>query len=115
MSAIEIMSTTQVWVHIIVIAIATYVLRSTFIGLFSYHDISDQLEEDLTLVPPAVLAAIAIPPLVFRDGSYHLSPTNPFVLAGFAAGIVAWKTESLIWTIGVGFVVYFGVSHVLPL
>lgn len=112
MSAVKVMSTTWLWVHIIVLAIATYALRSSVIGLFSYYDMPSQVEDNLNLVPPAVMAALAVPPLVYRDGTFHLSPTNPFILAGVAAAIVAWKTESLIGTIVTGFVVFFGVTYV---
>lgn len=112
MSTIETMSTAEVWAHIVVLAIATYAIRSSFIAMFSYYSMPDQIENHLDLVPPAILAALAVPALIFRDGTYHFSPTDPFLLAGIAAGIVAWKTESLIRTIATGFVVFFGVSYV---
>jgi branched-subunit amino acid transport protein len=102
MSAIEAMSSRELWVHILVFAIVTYALRLSFIAVFSYQDMPDQIRENLRLVPPAILAAMVVPPLVYRDGTFHLSPTNPFILAGIAAGIVAWKSESLIGTITAG-------------
>lgn len=112
MSAIETMPSSWLWVHLIVLAVATYALRASFIGLLSYYDIPNQLKDHLNLVPPAVLSALAIPPLVFRDGAYHLSPANPFFLAGLVAAIVAWRTESLIGTIASGFVAFFVVTSI---
>jgi branched-subunit amino acid transport protein len=113
MSAIETMSTTWLWIHIIVLAIATYALRSSFIGIFSYYEIPDQFEDDLKLIPPAVLAALTMPSLVYREGAYHLSLTDPFLLAGLVAGIVAWKTESFIGTLTIGISTYFGAIFML--
>lgn len=111
MSAIETIPTIWLWIHVIGIAIVTYALRSSFIALFSYYDMPPQIENYLELVPPAIIAALAVPPLLYRDGTYHLSPTNPFLLAGLAAGIVAWKTESLFGTIAGGFAVFFLVAY----
>lgn len=62
------------------------------------------IEDHMDLIPPAVLAA---PPLLYRDGTFYLSPGNPFLLAGFVAAVVAWRTESLIGTIVSGFLTYF--------
>ena len=89
MSAVGTMSTTVVWLHIVVLAVATYAIRSSFIGLFSYFDMPAPIEKHLDLVAPAVLAGLAVPPLVFRDGGYHLSPTNPFLVAGVVAPFAA--------------------------
>ncbi|WP_255195366.1 AzlD domain-containing protein [Halorarius litoreus] len=111
MSGIETLSTTWLWFHLIAIATITYALRSSFIALFSYYDVPAQLEDVLELVPPAVFAALAVPPLLYRDGTYYLSPTNPFLIAGLAAGVVSWKTESLFRTIATGFTVFVVVTY----
>lgn len=111
MSTVETTPILWLWLHIVGIAVVTYGLRSSFIALFSYYDMPTQIEDNLELVPPAVIAALALPPLFYRDGTYHLSPTNPFVLAGLAAGTVAWRTESLFGTISTGFVVFFLVTY----
>lgn len=113
MTAIESMSTSWLWIHIISISIATYLLRLSFIGLFSYYEMPDRFKIHLELIPAAVLAGLAMPPLVYRDGVYHFSPTNPYLLAGLIAGFVAWRTESLIITIVSGFVVFFTVTSIL--
>ena len=113
MSAIETMSTAWLWVHIISIAVATYALRTSFIGLFSYYEMPDGITEHMGLIPPAVLAALAVPPFFYRDGGYHFSPGNPFFVAGLVAVIVAWRTESLVGTIVSGFVTYFVVVLIM--
>lgn len=107
MIGLEAMPTSWLWVHLVFLALITYGLRGSFIWVFSYYDMPDSVKDQLNLVPPAVLAALAVPPLVFRDGTYHLSPVDPFLLAGLVGGIVAWRTESLIWTMSTGFGTYF--------
>lgn len=110
MSGIETMPTASVWIHILAIAVATYVLRVSFIGLSSYYELSEGIEDQMSLIPPAVLAALAVPPLFYRDGGFYLSPVNPFLIAGLTAAIVAWRTESLVGTIVSGFGAYFLVT-----
>lgn len=112
MNAIETMPTAWLWIHIIAMAVATFALRASFIGLVSYYEMPDWIEEHMSLIPPAVLAALALPPLFYRDSGYHLSPGNPFFVAGLVAAIVAWRTESLVGTIASGFVTYFAVAFV---
>ena len=111
MSAVENMSTAWMWVHLVLLAVTTFALRISFIGLFSYFEMPNSIKENLKLVPPAVMGALAIPPFIYRDSAYHLSLTDPFLLSGAVACLVAWKTESLVGTIGVGFVVYFGLTY----
>lgn len=106
MSAVETMTVSWLWAHIIVIAVATFVIRVSFIGATGHITIPDDVKEHMTLIPAAVLAALAVPPLVYRDGAYHLSIFGPFLIAGVAAVVVAWRTENLVATIVVGF---FGV------
>jgi branched-subunit amino acid transport protein len=112
MSGIATMPTAWVWIHILAIAVATYALRVSFIGLFSYYEVPEGIKDQMSLIPPAVLAALAVPPLFYRDGGFYLSPLNPFLIAGLTAALVAWRTESLIGTIVSGFGAYFLVTTV---
>jgi branched-subunit amino acid transport protein len=110
MSAIETMATTWVWTHIVAVAVATYLLRFSFIGVSGYYDIPAEIKAHMNLVPPAVLAALALPPLFYRNETWHLSPGNPFLIAGIVGALVAWQTDGLIWTLVAGFLTYFVVT-----
>lgn len=103
MSELEVMSRIRFWTIVIGMAIVTFLLRSSFIAAFSYFEIPDWLETNMKLIPPTVLAAFSFPPLVYRDGVYALSATEPFLLAGMAATLAAWRTENIIATLVVGF------------
>lgn len=114
MSAIESAPATWIWALLFAFAVVTYLLRASFVALFSYYDAPEAVQAHLHLVAPAVLAAVALPPLFYRDGAYHLSVTDPFLLAGLAGAVVAWRTESLVWTMAVGLLAYVSVT-VVPL
>lgn len=92
-----------VWVAIAVLAAGTYALRASFLlGAGLVSDLPPPARDALELVPVAVLAGLVAPALVLVDGSLALGAGNPRVLAGGLAVVVAWRTESLLLTVGVG-------------
>lgn len=91
----------RVWVAIVVIGLATFGFRLSFIYLFGrIDDVPPRVRRPLTYVPPAVLAALVFPDLL------TIGPTATLVderlIAGVAAGVVAWKTEDVFATIAAG-------------
>ena len=103
-----------VWGIILVIAVGTLALRVSFIVLFGrLDDVPAWLERLLELVPPAAIAALVFPSLVYLDGSLALSPGNDRLVAGLVATVVAWRTESLLATVAVGMALFLGLQHVI--
>jgi branched-subunit amino acid transport protein len=95
--------TTLVWLLIAVMAMVTLVLRVSFIGLMGRVDrVPDPLQRALRFVPSAVLAALVVPALIRPDGALDVALGNHRMLAGAVAALVAWRTESVIGTIGAG-------------
>ena len=92
------------WLIVVFVGLGTYLTRLSFIGILGDRDIPAYVERLLRLVAPAVLAAIAIPELVAPDGEVFISFDNLRLLAGIVAIVVAWKTRSIGWTIGIGMV-----------
>ena len=92
------------WLIVVFVGIGTYLTRLSFIGILGDREIPAYVERPLRLVAPAVLAAIAVPALVAPEGEVFFSFDNLRLLAGVIATIVAWKTRSIGWTIGVGMV-----------
>ncbi|MCB1245706.1 MAG: AzlD domain-containing protein [Acidimicrobiia bacterium] len=88
------------WIVIIVVGIATYAMRFVFIALFGRIAVPPRLEKALTYVAPAVLAAITLPALVFREGVFE--PLNPFVPAAIIGGLAGYLTKSIGAAIVVG-------------
>lgn len=98
------MSTAVLWVTLVAIGLITFVWRVSFIALWQRLSIPDVVERALAYVPAAVLAAIVAPELLAPNNAIELSLGNERLLAGVAAGIVAWRTQNMFWTIGVGMV-----------
>jgi branched-subunit amino acid transport protein len=90
------------WGLIGVIGVLTYLIRLSFIALFGYVDeIPSGLERVLRYVPAAVLGALVFPAFVtFDPGTGGLAADK--IIAGGAAGFVAWWRESVLVTMTVG-------------
>lgn len=100
------------WLVISVVAVATYGLRLSFLLLFGRIDeVPDVVDAPLRYVAPAVLAALVLPELLVVDGS--IAVANPRLVAGLVAGVVAWRTENIAATVGVGMIVLWAVRWLL--
>ena len=97
----------SLWWVMIICGLATFAIRATFIILIGQREIPPLLRRALYFIPPAVLTAIILPELVLPRGSLDLSPTNPNLLAGLVAVLVAWRTRSVLLTIVIGMAVFW--------
>ncbi|MFC4407295.1 AzlD domain-containing protein [Haloarchaeobius iranensis] len=89
------------WAAFVVAAVGSYLVRSSFLVLFQRVDeVPPRVERALELVPAAALAALVLPALVAPEGSLAL--LTPKVAAGGVATAVAWRTESMTWTLAAG-------------
>jgi branched-subunit amino acid transport protein len=92
------------WLTIFAAGLITYATRLSFILLFKRIQIPAWLRRALRFVPVAVLSAIILPELVFQDGTLAVTPTNPRLLAGIVAILVAWRTKNILLTLISGMV-----------
>jgi len=92
------------WLTIFAAGLITYATRLSFILLFERIQIPAWLRRALRFVPAAVLSAIILPELVFQDGTLAVTPTNPRLLAGIIAILVAWRTKNILLTLISGMV-----------
>lgn len=81
------------WAVVIATGIASFSFRFFFIALFGRITVPPVLETALKYVAPAVLAAITLPALVARDGSFD--PINPYVPAAIIGAIAGYFTRSI--------------------
>ncbi|MFC6615724.1 AzlD domain-containing protein [Halopenitus salinus] len=92
-----------IWLATVAIGIATYGLRFSFIHLFGrIDDVPPKLERTLRYVPPAVLAALVVPQLVSIEATARATLLDARLIAGLAAGVVAWRTGNVLATIAAG-------------
>lgn len=94
------MSEQYLWLMIALVGGSVFLLRSSFFYLRKHFTMPRWFERALRFVPASVLSALVAPTLLLVDGTP--SVTNPRLLAGVVAGLVAWRTRSLLLTIIVG-------------
>lgn len=91
-----------IWAAIAAIAVGTFALRFSFLYLFErVGDVPEGVERALRFVAPAVLAALVAPALIVVDGTVAVVG-NDRLAAGLVGAGVAWRTESIIWTMVAG-------------
>jgi branched-subunit amino acid transport protein len=77
-------------------ALVTYLTRFTMLAAVSRGDLPPPLRRWLRYVPPAVLAALAVPAALAPQGHLEVGIPAWSVLVG---AIVAWRTRNVLWTI----------------
>lgn len=100
----------RVWVAIVLAGLGTYAMRASFL-VFAHRlvDVPPGVQRLLRQIPPAALAAIVAPALLRPDGQLDL--LQPRLVAGLAAGLVAWRTRNIALTLTVGMVVVMVVER----
>ena len=90
------------WLAIVMVGAITFLLRASFIVFADPHRFPHLFHQALTLVPPAVLAAIVAPGLLLNGDALDLTWRNPRLIAGLVAIAVAARTRSTLATVGAG-------------
>jgi branched-subunit amino acid transport protein len=99
-----------VWAAVALAGVGTYALRASFLFLFEYlGTVPARVETALGMVPAAVLSALVVPAILAPDGTIAVAG-NGRLVAGTAAALVAWYTENILATIGVGLAVLLGLG-----
>lgn len=107
-----------IWLVIVAAGAGTLALRLSFILLFGRIDtVPPRVVGVLRFVPAAVLAALVAPALVALSASTG-GPVEAVydpakVVAGGVAAVVAWQTENVLATIGVGMAVLWALTYLL--
>ncbi len=96
------MSTLTLWMTIVGAGAVTFALRLSFIALLGRMEIPLFLGRALRFVPAAVLTAVVIPLLFYENGALEASLGNERLLAGVVAALIAWRTRSVLLTLGGG-------------
>jgi branched-subunit amino acid transport protein len=101
------MTDVQIWTVILGLAVATFLIRFSFIGLLAGRKLPPLVIEALGFVPAAVLPAI-IAPLIFLgpDGTLSADPARIVAATlAFAAGILGRNTLLTVVAGMLGFIV----------
>ena len=102
----------DLWLIIMGMGLVTFGIRLVPIVLLGRIEIPLLVQRALRFVPPAVLTAIIVPELLYRNSEIDLSLSNARLLAGLVAIIVAWRTKNALITIGVGMIALWVISAI---
>ena len=94
-----------IWMVLAAIGIGTYALRLSFILLLGRLDeVPPRIVGVLRFVPAAVLAALVLPAILALTVTPSVAIEADWmkVVAGTIAAFIAWRTENVLATIGVG-------------
>lgn len=96
-------------------AIVTFLVRYPVLALVGRISLPQRVFEALRFVPPAVLAAIIVPDVVYTDGAVVLGPQNVRLVAALLTALVAWRTKNLLLTIVLGMLALWGYGWLLDM
>ncbi len=103
-----------IWLIMIALALGTFIIRISFIILFSNREIHPLIVRALRFVPASVLSALVLPQILTRNNSLRISLTNPQLIAGIIAALIAWRTKNVLFTILSGMVVLWVLQLLFP-
>ena len=103
----------EIWVVMLSIGVLTFLTRLSFIYLHEKWRPPEVVTRALRFVPVAALTAIFVPELALQNGELVLPLENIRLMAGFIAILVAWRTKSALWTIGVGMISFWALTWLL--
>jgi branched-subunit amino acid transport protein len=103
----------NLWLIVIGMGLVTFGIRLVPIVLLGRMEIPLLVQRALRFVPPAVLTAIVVPELLYRDGQIDVSLSNARLLAGLIAIVVAWRTKNALITIGAGMIALWVISAIV--
>ncbi|MFY8274531.1 AzlD domain-containing protein [Pseudoalteromonas sp. SSDWG2] len=92
---------------ILMMAVITFSSRYLFLHRSLGFSVGPKLQRFLSFSAPAVLTAIWVPIVLLPDGQWHLSYTNPYLIAATIAIITAYKTKSIYATTILAMAVFF--------
>ena len=97
-------------VVMLAVGVLTFLTRLSFIYMHEKWQPPEVVTRALRFVPVAALTAIFVPELALQNGELVLSLENVRLVAGIIAIVVAWRTKSALWTIGVGMISFWALS-----
>lgn len=99
----------RIWTAVVLAGIGTYAMRASFLA-FAHRlaDVPPAVQRLLRQIPPAALASIVVPALLRPEGT--LDVTQPRLVAGIAAALVAWRTRNVALTLVVGMAVVMAID-----
>jgi branched-subunit amino acid transport protein len=90
--------------------LVTFGIRYPILALLGKLALPDAVFRALRYVPPAVLAAIILPEMIYPGDGMSIQWNNPFLLAGIFTCFVAWRSNNILVTIVCGMLMLWGLK-----
>ena len=87
--------------------LVTFGVRYPSLALVGRFNLPGSVQRALRYVPVAVLTAIVVPYVMYREAGWVFSYTNTYLVAGIIAVLVSWRSRNLLLTIVIGLVAFF--------
>lgn len=88
-------------------AAVTFGIRYLLFALADRIRMRPWIEAALKFIPPAVLIAIVLPAVLLPQGRWHLSFSNPYLVAALVTAVAGIGTRNLLATIAIGLGAFF--------
>ena len=109
------MAAWQGWLVVILMALGTFAIRLSVLGGMNNRTFAPWVERALTLVLPAMFAAIAAPMLLLTDGAVHIATNLPKIIAASITLLVALRWGGYLTPLIVGMIALHVVQRVMSL
>ncbi len=110
------MDSTQSWIVVLGLALGTFLIRYSFIGLFANRDMPPWLEHSLKLMVPAIFAAIVFSGVMMVNGHVAGLALWPRYASAAVAAVVATVTSgNMLVTVAVGMATLHGLPWLIAL
>jgi len=103
----------NIWWILLLGGLLTFLTRLSFILLLDKLSFPAWVQRALRYVPVAVLTALVFQMIFIQDTGINPSPLNPRLISALLAGVVAWRTRSVLLTILTGMAALFLVQALL--
>ncbi len=102
-----------IWLIMLGLAVGTFLIRISFILVLGRRQVPPLLSRALRFIPASILSALVVPQILTRNNALQISLSNPQLIAGIIAGLVAWRTKNVLFTILTGMIVLWALQALL--
>ncbi|MDF1873866.1 AzlD domain-containing protein [Vannielia sp.] len=102
-----------IWAIIAALAVGTFLIRYSFIGLIGNRPLPPWLLRHLRYTPVAVLPALVAPMLAWPAATGGETDPARLIAAGLTV-LVGWRTKSLLWAVLAGLISFYASMSLLP-
>ncbi|WP_041720912.1 AzlD domain-containing protein [Pseudodesulfovibrio piezophilus] len=94
----------QYWIVVLGIGLGTFLIRFSFILIIDKITLPETVQRMLRFIPASVMPALVVPAVLLHKNGVATFAGWDRILAALIAVLVAWKTRSILATIGSGMV-----------